>query len=157
MLLEASPGINTNPTFGISTKDVINKARIKIKKSALWWRTFLTAFAYPLSIAWKNLVIPLSIMASVPSFLCPAILFNFKYFEARTGTRIIATAKEQINEKTIVNVNPEKIWPTIPRFPENITKGKKTQIVVSVLDVIALIISWEPKTAATEGFAPLSR
>ena len=70
---------------------------------------------------------------------------------------MIATAKEQTNEKTIVNVNPEKICPTIPRFPENITNGKKTQIVVKVLDVIALIISCEPKTAATDGFAPRSR
>ena len=60
-------------------------------------------------------------------------------------------------EMTIVKVKLLNICARTPSSLEYITRGKKTQIVVSVLAVMAVIISCEPKTAAGTAFAPRSR
>ena len=66
----------------------------------------------------------------------------------------MATTKEHINEKMIVQARLSKIWPIIPSFLWNIIIGKKMQTEVSVEAVIEVTISCEPRTAATFGFAP---
>ena len=66
---------------------------------------------------------------------------SFKYLEAKTGTSTIATSKLHSREMTIVNVKLLNICARTPSSLEYITRGKKTQIVVSVLAVMAVIIS----------------
>ena len=77
--------------------------------------------------------------------------------EDKTGTRIIATTKEHSRENIIVKATSLKICPIIPSFDWNIIMGKNIHTEVSVLAVIDIIISWEPKTAATLGFASFWR
>ena len=80
-----------------------------------------------------------------------------RYFEEITGTNAIATIREHKSENTIVNANEEKSCPIIPIFCWNIINGRKIQTVVKVDAVIEPAISSAPKTAATSGFASLSR
>ena len=56
-----------------------------------------------------------------------------------------------------MNAKEEKSCPIIPIFCWNIINGRKIQTVVKVDAVIEPAISSAPKTAATSGFASLSR
>ena len=125
----------------MSIKLPINNRKIKTINSVLWCNTQRTFFEYATSTEAKNLSIFPSILPQKPFRSLVARFSNLRYLEAKTGTRIIATAKLHNRENTTVKVKPEKICPSIPNSLLYITKGKKTQMVVNVLAVIAIIIS----------------
>ena len=73
---------------------------------------------------------------------------------ARTGTRKIATKSEETRAMTTVKMMPLNICPIMPSSLMKKRKGMKTQIVVRFPETTDIIISEEPRTAATFAFAP---
>ena len=80
-----------------------------------------------------------------------------KNLPARTGTRKIATKSEETSAITTVKMIPLNICPIIPKSLMKNKNGMNTQIVVRFPEITDIIISCEPRTAATFGFAPRVR
>ena len=123
-------------------------------KDFLWCRTKFTPLAYALSIRRKKLLKALFIPYVIPdpSELSLSIL---RKEDESTGTRAIATIREQVSEKIMVHARLSNICPMIPSLLLNKSIGRKIQMDVSVLEVIEEIISCEPRMAATVSFASL--
>ena len=74
--------------------------------------------------------------------------------DVRAGTSAIATIRELMREKMIVQARSLNICPIIPSIFLNISIGRKIQTEVRVLAVIEVIISFAPRTEATLDLVP---